>query len=132
MRAFLGAARRRSLAWLALDLSAAQSSVAADSGIRLPHPLWLARRTSHLFDAHARVSTGGFSLVVGSVALARMLGLFLSAPSTFAMDPREPIIKSEYFAAFALIAAAFGILAIIALLLLAMPLSLGIRLPRAN
>jgi hypothetical protein len=37
------------------------------------------------------------------------------------MKPHEQILKSEYFAAFVLIAAAIGILAIIAVLVFAMP-----------
>jgi hypothetical protein len=70
-------------------------------------------------DTHARVSTGGFSLVVGGLALAKMLGLFL--PVLLNNSQMESIIKSEYIAAIALIAAAIGILAIIVVLVFATP-----------
>jgi hypothetical protein len=50
-----------------------------------------------------------------------MLGLFLPRCRGSQMQHHAPIIKSDYFAAIVNMAAAIGLLAIIAVLLFAMP-----------
>jgi len=73
-------------------------------------------------DTSAPAQTVFKSFVVGILALSANAGaLFARAAGVHKMEHREPIIKSEYVVAIAHIATAIGLLAIIAMILFAMP-----------